>query len=177
MVTSQEGVLNMVSLAGVEPAYRHVAKLAAFRGLTTAAGMRLKWYDLAPAAASVSSAVHDSAREFMDQTLTHGRVAAAGDCGFVILHRCGAEFHFLILSVWRGNNEIWEAVFYRDRGMSGFEPFLPAYSSPGALRPTFCVWELGIVAFEAAAWARFCADERTADALRQWEHSAINGAV
>ncbi|MGH7936717.1 MAG: hypothetical protein ACREF8_06885, partial [Chthoniobacterales bacterium] len=45
--------------------------------------------------------------------LTQHALEARG-LGFVILHRCGSDFYFLIVSTWRGNNEVWEAVFYKD---------------------------------------------------------------
>ena len=44
--------------------------------------------------------------------------------GFVILHRCGADFYFLIVCTWRGNNEVWETVFYKEgEAMSDFALF------------------------------------------------------
>src|ERR1700754_2720249 len=35
----------------------------------------------------------------------------ASDLGFVVLHRCGLDFYFLIVCSWRGSNEIWETVY------------------------------------------------------------------
>src|SRR3546814_4391337 len=46
---------------------------------------------------------------------------------FVILHRCGADFYFLLVSVWRGSNELWEAVWYQHGDMPAFAPFDSAY--------------------------------------------------
>src|SRR3546814_7109998 len=77
---------------------------------------------------------------------------------FVILHRCGADFYFLLVSVWRGSNELWEAVWYQHGDMPAFAPLDSAYlPDAGAPRPTFCVWELGLVPHESAAWARYLA--------------------
>ena len=40
----------------------------------------------------------------------------------MILHRCGNDFYFLIVTTWRGNNEVWETVYYKDgERMSDFE--------------------------------------------------------
>src|SRR3546814_5173213 len=77
---------------------------------------------------------------------------------FVILHRCGADFYFLLVSVWRGSNELWEAEWYQHGDMPAFAPFDSAYHPhAGAPRPTFGDWELGIVAHESAAWAAYLA--------------------
>jgi hypothetical protein len=62
-----------------------------------------------------------------------------------ILHRCGSDFYFLIVNTWRGNNEVWETVFYKDgAAMADFAPF----PREGTHKPTFCVWEL------APVWSR-----------------------
>src|SRR3546814_10619703 len=45
----------------------------------------------------------------------------------LILHRCGADFYFLLVSVWRGSNELWEAVWYQHGDMPAFAPFDSAY--------------------------------------------------
>ena len=34
--------------------------------------------------------------------------------GFVILHRCGEGFYFLLACTWAGNNELWETVWAKD---------------------------------------------------------------
>lgn len=112
---------------------------------------------------------------FRDQGLP---TLAEGDCGFVILHRCGADFYFLLVSVWRGSNELWEAVWYRHGAMPAFAPFDAAYpSQPGVVRPTFCVWELGIVAHESAAWGRYLASLRDDAARSHWVDDIFEGAV
>jgi hypothetical protein len=60
--------------------------------------------------------------------------------------------------------------------MTGFARFDSAYPVGGP-RPTFCVWELGIVAAEAAAWARFLASPRAAADDAAWLGDRFNGAV
>ncbi|NJM29907.1 MAG: hypothetical protein HC855_07200 [Rhizobiales bacterium] len=163
--------------AGLASDYRHSAKEAVFRGLETSAGVRLKWYDLALHGQAVSDEIHGSARAYLRERLAGGGLGQAGDCGFVILHRCGAAFYFLLVTVWRINNEAWEAVFYRDEGMTEFAPFHPAYTSPGTPRPTFCIWELGIVAFEAECWAALGRSERTTASLRAWDQRICTAVV
>src|SRR3546814_8473676 len=90
---------------------------------------------------------------------------------------CKTLFRSLV-SVWRGSNELWEAVWYQHGDMPAFAPFDSAYPpDAGAPRPTFCVWELGIVAHESAAWARSLASPRDDAARSRWVDDVFEGAV
>ena len=40
-----------------------------------------------------------------------GEPRSRGELGFVILHRCGEDFYFLLISTWRNENELWETVW------------------------------------------------------------------
>lgn len=163
--------------AQVSPSYLHYPKQAVPGGLFEAGPATLKLYHLERPGKPVSDAVAESARV----ALAGPAALAAGleaECGFAIVHRCGADFHFLLITVWRGSNEAWEAVWYRDGGMADFAPFDPAYpAAPGAVRPTFCVWELGIVAHESAAWARYLDSPRGEEELALWRSDWLEGAV
>lgn len=165
----------------VTPDYRHYEKRAVPFGVLEGGGGGLKLYHLEKPGEPVPEAIAASARAFLAR---EGLVAAglAGDdrdvdCGFVILHRCGADFYFLLMTVWRGVNEAWEAVWYRDGGMADFARFDPAYPDAALLRPTFCVWELGIVAHEAAAWSRYLASPRAETDLARWRDDFLAGAA
>lgn len=162
--------------AAVDPAYRHYPKQARFVGVRTVGDATLKCYHLAAPDAPVPERVAAQAEAWF-AAHAPGELAA-GDCGFVIVHRCGADFHFLLASVWRGSNELWEAVWYRMDDMTAFEPFDAAYPSDiGVVRPTFCVWELGVVAFESATWARYLASSRDDTALAAWKGDVFDGSV
>ncbi len=165
----------MTGLAHVSPSYVQYPKQAVPREALAVGDSLLKLYHLEKPGEPVPDAVAAAARA----ALAGGAGAALdGDRGFAIVHRCGADFHFLLIGVWRGSNEVWEAVWYRDGGMTGFAPFDPAYPPrPGAFRPTFCVWELGIVAHESAAWARFLASPRGEEELERWRSDWLEGEV
>jgi hypothetical protein len=45
------------------------------------------------------------------------------------------------------------------------------------VRPTFCVWELGVVSHEARAWARFLASPRREEDLGWWREDWFSGEV
>ena len=162
--------------AAVDAAYRHYPKQAGYRGLVDADGAAMKLYYLTAPDAPVPDDVARLCEDWFGAEA--GTAAQPGDCGFVLLHRCGSDFYFLLVSVWRGSNELWEAVWYRHGDMPAFAPFDPAYpGEAGAVRPTFCVWELGIVAHEALAWGRYLASPRDPVALAAWRADCFAGAV
>lgn len=162
--------------AAVDPAYRHYPKHAEFRERVEAGGAALKVYHLTTADAPVPGEVANLCADWLAEQAS--AAVAPGDCGFVILHRCGADFYFLLVSVWRGSNELWEAVWYRHSDMPAFAAFDSAYPpDAGVARPTFCVWELGIVAHESAAWGRYLASPRDDAARSRWVDDIFEGAV
>lgn len=152
--------------------YRHIAKRATAGEPIVRGGAMLKFYTIAPADLRVPAGVAVAARACVAGIGTDLR---GDDRGFVILHRCGVGFYFLLISVWRGANELWEAVYYNAPG--GFVPFGPAYPAAGVVRPTFCVWELGVVGHEARAWAEFLRSPRAAGDERAWQQSLFDGDV
>jgi hypothetical protein len=158
-------------VSSADTAYRHYAKLATPDGDMALGDARLKFYRLAPEEKPVPEAIAVDARAFLP-----GALDLSDERGFVILHRCGESFYFLLASVWRGSNELWEAVFYRDEGMTGFARFEPAYPDAGP-RPTFCVWELAVVAAESGAWARFLGSPRSAADEQAWLTDRFGGTV
>ncbi len=162
--------------SAVDPTYRHYPKRAVFSEFREAGGAALKLYHLTIADAPVSREVEALTARWFDEQA--GEVLAPGDCGFVILHRCGADFYFLLVSVWRGSNELWEAVWCRHGDMPAFAPFDAAYPAErGATRPTFCVWELGIVAHESGTWGRYLASPRDDAARLRWAGDVFEGVV
>lgn len=164
----------MATSAQVSDDYRHYAKQAEHKLLLHAGAAELKLYHLYRPGEPVPSDIAASARQFLLAEAT-AALGPEGEHGFVIVHRCGETFHFLLLCAWRGSNELWEAVWYRDTGMDGFAPFPPAYGGP--LRPTFCVWELGIVAHESRAWTRFLSSPRAGADLERWRADIFDGEV
>ena len=167
------------TLAHVTPEYGHYAKRADPRETLALRAAELKFYHVEKPGEPVPAALEADARDFLEAELWEGALGRdGGDYGFVILHRCGADFYFLLLSVWRGANELWEAVYYRDGAMDRFAPFDPAYPpSRTRVRPTFCVWELGVVAQEARAWSRFLASPRSDADLDRWRGDRFSGEV
>ena len=140
----------------VQAGYRHLTKEIAPGAPIELGGSVLKWYDIAPADEPVPGPIRALARGSLRGAVDSGPIVLDDDLGFVILHRCGADFYFLLVSTWRNDNELWETVWAKDGEASGFHP----WPLEGTHRPTFCVWELGAVCHEQQAWSRFLRSER-----------------
>lgn len=153
---------------------RHDAKLARTGQSVALGDALLKWYEIAPADAPVEPSVSDLARLGLADAARLGELRLGGTLGFVILHRCGEDFHFLLVCTWQNENELWETVWAKDGdGDPGFHP----WPLEGSHRPTFCVWELGAVAHEREAWARFLRSPRDRDARLDYLRDAYEGTV
>ena len=140
----------------VHAGYRHLTKEIATGAPIELGGSVLKWYDIAPADEPVPGPIRALARGSLRGAVDSDAIALDDDLGFVILHRCGESFYFLLVSTWRNDNELWETVWAKDGDASGFHP----WPLEGTHRPTFCVWELGAVWHEQQAWSRFLRSER-----------------
>ncbi len=134
----------------------------------------LKWYEIAPAATPVPLRVRELAYDALCRGSGSGELELDGDLGFVILHRCGESFYFLLVSTWRNDNELWETVWAKDGAEAPtFEP----WPVEGAHRPTFCVWELGAVCHEQRAWSRYLRSSRNAPARQAYLLDSYSGEV
>jgi hypothetical protein len=166
--------VTLLESIGVRPGYLHEAKVAR-TGMSVALGdALLKWYEIAPADDPVQPAVSDLARLGLADAARLGELRLGDTLGFVILHRCGGGFHFLLLCTWQNENELWETVWAKDGdGDPGFHP----WPLDGTHRPTFCVWELAVVAHEREAWTRFLCSPRDRDSRLDYLRDAYAGTV
>jgi hypothetical protein len=147
---------------GVASDYVHDEKHVRPEASLALGGTVLKWYDIAPGDAPVPLAVRALARRNLRSAARSGALVLSDELGFVILHRCGESFYFLLVSTWRNENELWETVWAkRDGHQASFGP----WPTDGTHRPTFCVWELGAVDHERQAWSRYLRSARD-DAAR-----------
>ena len=168
-----ESMMRLASLvetdSGIDPGYRHISKRVTPGEPLETPGAALKWHGLHPEDRPIPQEVTRLARA----RLTSAPLEAGG-LGFVILHRCGRDFYFLIVCTWRSNNELWETVFYKNGdAMADFELF----PREGAHKPTFCVWELVPVWHEQQAWERFLKSPRDEAAARVWLDDRFSGAA
>lgn len=144
---------------GIDSGYQHLPKYVTSGELLETPGAILKWYGLYPQDKPISDELTELARTWLTTT----SMEACG-LGFVILHRCGNDFYFLIVCTWRNSNELWETVFYKDAAMTNFAPF----ARNGDHKPTLCVWELVPVWHEQQSWVRFLNSSRNEAAIQLW---------
>src|SRR5690349_18130370 len=158
----------LASNLGVAPTYRHVPKHVSPGDPLELPAALLKWYEVHPVDRPVPREISELARN----AFAEGGLSVEG-FGFVVLHRCGDSFYFLIASTWRSENELWETVWYKDGDMPEFAPFTRQVPHI----PTFCVWELVPVWSEQQSWVRFLQSERDEEAAQRWLHELYQGAA
>ena len=166
--------MNVLERHGVEAAYVHHAKTAAVGPSLALGDTLLKWYEIAPADDPIEPSLSDLARLGLVDACRLGELRLDGGLGFVVLHRCGDGFHFLLVATWQNANELWETVWAKhDDADPGFHPWVV----DDGHRPTFCVWELGVVAHERLAWAEYLGSARDAAARRAYLGDTFEGPV
>jgi hypothetical protein len=152
---------------GIPASYQHQAKWVVPGAVIEPPGATLKWYVLYSQREPVPQSIVSLARARVTTTPVESR-----GLGFVILHRCEADFYFLIVCTWRNSNELWQTVLYKDgEAMQSFESF----PREAAHKPTFCVWELVPVWHEQQSWLRFLATTRDVRAAQEWLRDVYTG--
>ena len=166
--------MNALERASVAADYRHIEKIAHAEPSLALGETSLKWYDVAPDDAPVPLAIRAVARRCLRDAARADELGVLGELGFVVLHRCGEDFYFLLVCTWRNENELWETVWAKN-GESDvlFRP----WPTEGEHRPTFCVWELGTVCHEREAWTRYLLSARDKAAKDAYLHDCYSGAV
>lgn len=152
---------------GIAPQYQHVPKMVTPGNSIETTDAVLKWYALFPEGQPVPDKIDSLARSYLARTTLEAK-----GLGFVILHRCGNDFYFLIVSTWRGNNEVWETVFYKEGDAM---PDFALWPREGMHKPTYCVWELVPVWHEKESWERFLKTSRDDEAAQVWLDDRYSG--
>jgi len=159
-------------VGAIAPGYEHLSKVVHPAPAVEAGGGVLKWYDIAEGERPIPREVAALARKGLEEAT--GRDALAGELGFVILHRCGEDFYFLLISTWRNENELWETVWAK---AGEHEPAFVPWPLAVGHHPTFCVWELGAVCHEQGAWSRYLRSPRRAADMDTYLSDAYSGPV
>jgi len=154
--------------SGIDVGYEHKAKLVTPLAPLTLPAAVLKWYGVHENSRPIPDAVTEMAR----QQFTAAAVEAQG-MGFVVLHRCGEAFYFLIVCTWRNSNELCQTVLYKDHDAATEFALFPR---DAAHKPTLCVWELVPVWHEQQAWTGFLTLARDEAAAQQWLQDCFAGA-
>ncbi len=151
-----------IAIDNVAPDYEHYDKFIEPDDNIELNGASLKWYNLAAGETPIPTGIRLLARSSLEKEITAaGHLKELSGLGFVILHRCGGDFYFLLVSTWRNENELWESVYAKNGvEQSGFGQF----TFQGSHRGTFCVWELAAVWHEQQAWKRYLLSARDENA-------------
>ena len=163
-MNSLSGLPADLSPFGNVEGYAHYPKSVTPGLPATSGGGLFKWYDIAEHDTPVTRDTDALARRFLAAETATGRLDLKGELGFVILHRCGGDFHFLLVSSWRNANEMWETVYAKTANAPDFSLF----PLPGSHRATFCVWELAAVNHERLAFGRYLFSGRDEAAKRAY---------
>ena len=78
------------------------------------------------------------------------------------------------MSTWRNENELWETVWAKD---GDGDVFFRPWPIEGMHRPTYCVWELGPVCHERAAWSEYLRSPRDDASRKSYLRSSYEGVV
>jgi hypothetical protein len=146
--------------SGIDASYRHYPKRVTPGEPLYLDGAVLKWYGVHPDDRPVPEEITRLARNYLKTADLDAR-----GLGFVVLHRCGADFYFLIVCTWRNSNELWQTVFYKDGPAMAEFALFPRHQDH---KPTLCVWELVPVWHEQQAWVRFLSSARDEAAAQSW---------
>lgn len=172
-MNSASGLPADISAFGNIEGYSHHPKTVAPRLPVTAGGGLLKWYDIAHQESPVAHDTRALAQRFLAAETATGRLDLRGELGFAILHRCGGDFHFLLVSSWRNANEMWETVYAK----TADQPDFSLFPLPGPHRATFCVWELAAVNHESEAFCRYLYSPRDEAAKRVYLADVYRGGA
>lgn len=126
-------------------------------------GARLKWYDIRAAGQEETPDVSAAAREFLRAETAAGVLEFHRELGYVLLHRCGADYYVMQVCVWRDRNELVQAIYARDGG--GWQPY---EQEPGLQLATQDVVELDVTAHERRAWSVYLRSARDTAAKRAY---------
>jgi hypothetical protein len=166
--------VSAMAQASVAAEYRHLDKFARSEPSLALGDTVLKWYDVALDDAPVPLAIRALARRSLRDACRGDELGALGELGFVILHRCGEDFYFLLVCTWRNENELWETVWAKN---GDADVLFRPWPTDGVHRPTFCVWELGAVVHEREAWTRYLLSPRDEGAKHAYLRDCYTGLV
>lgn len=167
-----EKIMGLESLGNVVPeGYQYYPKLVTPREDLSLPSAYLKWYDIYPADAAITSVQFAESRAFLAAEVQ--RLNLARELGFVMLHRAGSVL-LLLLTTWRNTNELWESVYVKT--VEETESYRPILFS-NEHRGTYCVWELAPVWHERHAWMRFLSSTRDDAAKLAYVNDRFEGWV
>ncbi|MGI8687507.1 MAG: hypothetical protein ACR2M3_02915 [Thermomicrobiales bacterium] len=171
-MTANATVSLLSSLGNVPMAYTHEWRVAEPREALVLPGAVFKWYHVHREGVVIPATMDAEARAVITE-------AAAGDwdpaygLNFALIH-LSTTHAFLIAGVWRGHQELWERIYYKE--LTSPSPFT-RIAMDGEDTPAACVWELGVICHERMAWHRYLFTGRAEADKRAWLRDTYTGRV
>jgi hypothetical protein len=164
---------QLAVLGNIPTEYEHGQKVVRPSTDLAVPGAYLKWYDIHREDAEIPPGTREQARDFLRSEATAHRLDLRDELGFVVLHRCGDDFYYLLVCTWRNHNEMWQTAYCR----GGADAFAPVSRDKDHHMAVQCVWELGATAHERLAWSRYLTSDRDEAAKRAYLTDRFTGHV
>ena len=160
-------------LGNVPAAYTHAWRVAEPHEPIVLPDRIFKWYHVHIEGAVVPEVMDAEARALLAADATSGGWQTEYGLDFSLLHLSTASA-FLIAGTWRGHQEMWERVYFKDLASAAPFELVPR---DGQDWPGACVWELGVICHERMAWHRYLFTPRDEAAKRAWLLDTYRGRV
>ncbi len=171
-MTAQTKTLSLKQMGNVPMSYQHEWRIAEPAEPLVLPGAIFKWYHVHRQGAAVPTVMDAEARSVIAEAAV-GPWKPEYGLGFALLHLSTAHA-FLTAGVWRGHQEMWERIHYKELGSGG--PFIRP-DMTGEDVPAACVWELGVICHERMAWHRYLFTDRSDAAKHAWLADTYSGKV
>jgi hypothetical protein len=172
-MSTNSGTLALEQFGNVPANYRHHWRAAEPHEPIVLPDRIFKWYHVHLDGAVVPESMDSEARALLAADASSDQWRTEYGLDFALLHLSTASA-FLIAGTWRGHQEMWERVYFKD--LATGEPFA-LVPRAGQDWPGACVWELGVICHERMAWHRYLFTERDEDAKRAWLEDTYTGRV
>jgi hypothetical protein len=165
--------LSLGDFGNVPAAYEHEWRVAKPREPLVLPNAVFKWYHVHRDGVKVPHALDAEARAEIASAMATGAWTPEYGLNFALLH-LSTTHAYLIAGVWRGHQELWERVYWKE--LASGSPFT-RINTGGEDTPGACVWELGVICHERMAWHRYLFSARMEADKRAWLADTYTGRV
>lgn len=143
-------------LGNIPPTYVHEWRVAKAGEPIILPQTIFKWYHVHREGTPISAALDTEAQSTLAGAATCGEWTPEYGLNLALLHISTAHA-FLIAGVWRGHQELWTRLYYKELASDG--PFTRTDLS-GEDAPAACVWEFAVICHERMARHRYLFSQR-----------------
>jgi hypothetical protein len=172
-MTAQMESLSLATFGNLPAAYTHEWRVAEPKEPLVLPNAVFKWYHVHRDGVAIPDAMEAEARTEIADAMARGAWTPEYGLNFALIH-LSTTHAFLLAGVWRGHQELWERVYYKE--LASNAPFTRIDTS-GEDVPSACVWEFGVVCHERMAWIRYLFTGRTEADKQAWLADTYTGQV